>query len=101
MDGSPERELVARMRESGCRGPALFVDEAEPFEGLGARPDVLVAHERKLGDGEPVTGWDVVAVGGGEGDHDFAGGADFYWVGLSQYIFSTKYCKMNMVARTL
>lgn len=76
MNGSPERELVARMRESGCGGTVFFVDEAEPFKGLGSRPDVVVAHERELGDGEPVASRDVMAIGGGEGDHDFARGAD-------------------------
>ena len=86
MDGPPERELVARMRESRCGGTALFVDEPKPFKGLGARPDVLVAHERELGDGEPIACWDVMAVGSGEGDHDFARGADFCWVAMRQYM---------------
>ena len=73
MNRPPERELVARMRESRRRSPALLVHEAEPFEGLGARPDALVAHEREVRAREPG------AVGGGEWDHDFARGADFYW----------------------
>ena len=83
MNRSPKRKLVARMRESRRRGPALFIHEAEPFKGLGARPDGLVAHEGELGDGEPVAGRDVMAVRGGEWDHDFARGADFCWVGFA------------------
>ena len=77
MNRPPKRKLVARMRESRRRRPALLIDEAETLKGLGARPDVFIAHKRELGDGEPIAGGDVVAVRGGEWDHDFAGGADF------------------------
>ena len=107
MNRPPKRELVARMRESRRRRPALLIHEAEPFKGLGARPDVVVAHEGELGDGEPIAGRDVMAVGGGEWDHDFAGGADFFgWV-LRQYVLLGIFrcgrgwdiCRKNFVGR--
>ena len=86
MDGSPEWELVARMGESGCRAATLFIDKAEPFKGFSAWPDVLIAHERQLRYGEPIAGGDMMAIRGGEWDHDFARGADFVrWLYVSTY----------------
>ena len=70
------------MREPGSGGAALLVDEAEAVKGRGALPDPFVAHEGELGDGEPVACGDVVACGGGVGDHDFAGGADYFGISI-------------------
>jgi len=75
-DYAPEREVIARMRESGL-GEALFpIDEAEALKGRAAGPGLRVAHDGGLGDGQPVARWDVKAIRGRVWDHDFAWSAD-------------------------
>lgn len=80
LHGAPKRELVARMSESclGGAGAGFFVDvdEAEGIEVEGARPNGLVAHDCDVGDGEPVAGGDMVAIGGGIRLHHSARNAD-------------------------
>lgn len=91
MNRPPKRKLVARMRKSRRRRPALLIHEPEPFKDFGASPDVFVAHEGELGDSEPVAGRDVMAVRGGEWDHDFARRADFCRVGFASVCASRKF----------
>ena len=87
MDRSPEWELVTRMGESRCGSAILFIHEAEPFKGCGARPNAFIAHERELRYGEPIAPWDMMAIRGGVWNHDFARSADFFeWLCVSDRI---------------
>lgn len=66
------------MGESRLGRPVRFIDESKPFKSRCTRIEGLVAHERELWYGKPITRWDVKAIGGCIWDHYRTGHTDFF-----------------------
>ena len=78
LDGTPEREAPARMRQPGLGSWAFGFtpDEAKAVEGFGIGVVGRVFHLHLLRDDDPVICRHVGAVREGEGCHDLSRHAD-------------------------